>query len=247
MNTITSRANQKIKHLHRLHQTKNRALHKQFIAEGLRTCTTLLKGPCTLLDLFVTETMLAQVQDLVPAERITIIPDHVMQKISSAKTPSGILCLFAMPQEPVENQLQPGLVLAELSDPGNVGTLLRTAAAMNVQSVVIINGVDVWHPKVIHASAGTIGQLKIFNWSWEQLLQNKKNLDLYALVVTNGASPNTINPRNALLVVGNEATGIPTAWHADCKYSITLPMPGNTESLNAAVAGSIALYHTFNA
>ena len=72
--------------------------------------------------------------------------------------------------------------------------------------------------------------------------ENKKDLKLIALVVKDGTPPDTINFENSLLVIGSEAHGIPTQWAEQCEEKLTLPMPGNTESLNAAVAGSIAIY-----
>jgi TrmH family RNA methyltransferase len=168
-----------------------------------------------------------------------------MQKISHATTSSGLLAVFTIPDKPSLASIKPGLVLANLSDPGNAGTLMRTCAAMNVQCVVMVEGVDPWHPKVIQATAGTIAQLKIFQCTWQELVANKNNLTLHALTVSGGKAPEVIQANNALLVVGNEAHGLPEQWIADCDDAITIPMPGNTESLNAAVAGSIALYLTF--
>ena len=77
------------------------------------------------------------------------------------------------------------------------------------------------------------------------MIISKQDLLLYALIVKGGKPPDTIDSKKALLVVGHEAHGIPPAWVAQCDHSVTLPMPGNTESLNAAVAGSIAAYITF--
>jgi TrmH family RNA methyltransferase len=126
-----------------------------------------------------------------------------------------------------------------------MGTLIRSAIAMGIKSVVIVEGTDPWSPKVIQASAGTIIQANVFQIGWDQLIKNKKNLKLCALVVKGGKKPNQIDFKDILLVVGNEANGIPDNWLSKCEEKMTLPMPGNTESLNAAIAGSIALYLAF--
>ncbi len=123
-----------------------------------------------------------------------------------------------------------------------MGTLIRTAAAMNKKTIVCVESVDPWNPKVVQATAGAIGSVNIFCINWDELLLNKKNLSLCALVAINGKNPDTVNLQNSLIVVGNEAHGIPEQWIAACDTQITLPMPGKFESLNAAVAGSIALY-----
>ena len=113
---------------------------------------------------------------------------------------------------------------------------------MNKKTVIVIEGVDPWNPKVVQASAGTIGLVTIFQLSWQQLLKNKKTHKLCALVISNGKKSEDIDFKNMLLIVGSEAHGIPPAWIDQCEEKLTLPMPGRLESLNAAVAGSIALY-----
>ncbi len=242
MKTITSRTNQEIKHLASLHAKKHRTEHSQFIAEGIRACSTLIKHGHLPYALYVTERNLPAAQAIIDDSQIVLVGDHVMEKISIATTPSGIVGLFSIPKSPSPDQLTNGLVLARIADPGNTGTLMRTAAALNAKSVVLIEGSDPWSPKVVQASAGTIGMLTIFQWSWEQLIAHKGNKKLYALIVSGGKDPQKLPWKNALLVIGSEAHGIPQEWVDTSDETVTLPMPGGTESLNAAVAGSIALY-----
>ena len=228
-----------------LHHKKGRLEHKQIMIEGLRACQTFIDHASpSLIALYVTETFLTQSNPL-PIKNYTVVLDHVMEKISASTTPSGILGIFELPQPPTPELLSPGIVLAHLQDPGNMGTLIRTAAALKMQSVVVIEGADVWSPKVIQASAGTCAMLKIFQWSWDELLQYKKNIPLCALVIQGGTHPSHTTLAQSLLVIGNEAQGLPEAWRSACDTAVTLPMPGGTESLNAAVAGSIALYISY--
>ncbi|MCA9770085.1 RNA methyltransferase [Candidatus Dependentiae bacterium] len=252
MKKISSRQNQDIKNVTALHKKKERYAQKKFIAEGLRVCNTLLVNNYKLVHMYVTEKTQRRVHELVSTDKITLVDDIVMYKMSSVKTPSNILGVFELPQQPDTQKIaqhnhqnnSPGLVLANITDPGNMGTLIRSAAAMNAQHVVIVDGVDPFSPKVVQASAGTLAQIDIFQLSWEQLVKNKGNTKLCALVVFGGNKPQELNFKNSLLVIGNEAHGIAKKWIDDCEQKLTLPMPGNTESLNAAVAGSIALYLT---
>lgn len=245
MKTIISRTNDEIKQVITLHDAKGRKEHKQFIAEGLRICTTLIKSGMKTVQLYATKEQVGLIMPpLVKEELITIVSESAMEKISTATSPSGILGVFEIPAQPSFGDLQKGLVLAQIADPGNMGTLIRTAAALNIKNVVIVEGADVWSPKVIQASGGTIAQVKIYNPSWEVLLKWKKDLRLCALVVKGGKSPTQLD-KNTLLVVGNEAHGIQKEWLRDVDDFMTIPMPGNVESLNAAVAGSIALYLAF--
>jgi len=247
MKEIKSRQNQEIKDVCGLHKSDARYQQNKFLAEGERTVTTLLSGKTTLHQLYVTEehahTMLKHVKE----DKICMVTLPVMEKISQATTPSGICGVFSIPKKPTVETLSSGLVMVHVSDPGNMGTLVRTSAAMNVSSVVAIEGVDPWSFKVVQASAGYITHVHLFQWSWPTLIKNahKQNISLSALVVSGGKSPETITKENTLLVVGSEAHGIPSQLISQCDENITVPMPGNIESLNVAVAGSIALYLAF--
>ena len=151
---------------------------------------------------------------------------------------------FPYLKHPPLNKLSDGIILAQISDPGNMGTLIRTAAAMKASSVVIVDGSDPWSPKVIQASAGCSALVNIFRIEWQALVHTIKqqNLKLIAMFVSGGKTPDELSFKDSLLVVGSEAHGIPESWFGECDELMTLPMPGKTESLNAAIAGSIALY-----
>ena len=239
---ITSPTNPLVKKIVQLHNPKYRSKFQQFIAEGFKTISTIIKTGNKPIFLFTTEEFLYDAQQLVANKLIVIVTSDVMNKMSTATSPSNLLAVFSIPPQPSLDTLSTGIVLAKIADPGNMGTLIRTAAAMNKKSVVCIDTVDPWNPKVVQATAGAIGMVKIFCISWNDLLLHKKNIPLCALVATEGKNPNAVDMRNALIIIGNESYGIPEDWVAQCDEKITLPMPGNFESLNAAVAGSIALY-----
>jgi len=246
--TITSVQNDEVKSIVRLHDARERREHKLFIAEGIRTCTTLLENGMKISQLFLSDkSLIATFDTYIQPEKIVIVSDVVMKKMSSAATPSGILCIFHIPEEPSIDQLSAGIILAEIADPGNVGTLIRSAVAMNKQTVVCIGGADPWSPKAIQSTAGYISHVNIFQLDWNSLVSaaRKNSIPLIALVVSDGLSPEKALQQNSLIIIGNEARGIPDAWVADCDIKVTLPMPGITESLNASVAGSIALYLTY--
>ncbi len=241
MKTISSRTNELIKHISSLQQKRQRSLHQEFVGEGSRVCTALIKSGMELKNIFVSEKFISLARKSAPEGKIILVTEHVMEKMSGATTPSGMLGHFALPKHPAPEKLDTGLVLAQISDPGNMGTLIRSAAALNKKTVVIVEGADPFCPKTVQASAGTIGMLHIFQWSWPELMAYKKDFSLVAMVVSGGKNPAEVSQKS-LLVVGSEAHGIPQEWVNECDQKLTLPMPGNTESLNASVAGSIALY-----
>lgn len=239
MKIIKSRNNPIIKKICSLHTKKGRQQARQCIAEGTRTIEALINSSVALVQLYVTEGLSVNLP--IPTQKITYVSAEVMEKISSTKSPSGYLGVYTIPTHNLEN-LTTAVVLADISDPGNMGTLIRSAASMNIKYVLCVQGTDPWSPKVIQASAGSIGMIKIIECSWSELITIKKDTSLCALVVKGGKKPQELRLKNMILVIGNEAHGIPKEWLNDCAEKCTLSMPGNTESLNAAIAGSIALY-----
>lgn len=241
MKHITSPTHPAIKLAASLHHAKYRKEHGLFIAEGIRTTTTLLQAGMQLEALFMIDAAVSKF--LIDDNKIFIIPEALMKKISTSTTPSGVLSLFCIKQNNIDlTSIHNGIVLAKISDPGNMGTIIRTAAAMNVNNIIAVDGVDPWHPRVVQATAGTIGMVNIIETDWQTLHAHHAD-KLCALVATDGKKPEELDKsKQRLLVVGNEAHGIPSEWLADCNEKLTLPMPGKTESLNAAIAASIALY-----
>lgn len=242
LKTIIYRSHPDIISVHALRKSKERVEQQRFIAEGIRACTTLLESNSKLEQLYATEQMLSQIPDHIKSDQITLVTQPVMEKISQATTPSGLLGVFQIPQTQPDDTLTPGIVLARIADPGNMGTLIRSCAAMNIKNVITIEGADPWSFKTVQSSAGYIGNVTISSMQWEELLNKKKDSKLCALVVKEDKKPQEIDLQNTLLVVGSEAHGIPEAWLKSCEATFSLPMPGKVESLNAAVAGSIALY-----
>lgn len=241
MKNISSITNPLIKSIIQLHHNKGRREQQRFIAEGLRTCQTILESKLSIETLIVTEATLEQAEAIARGTPIVIVGNMIMNKIAPTKTPSGILAVVHMPKPRLPETIVPGLVLYAINDPGNMGTLIRSSVAFGYSQIIVIDGVDVYNPKVIQASAGTIGHAVIVTMSWQQLLQHKKRPALCALVAHGGTviKPGT---KKQLLVVGSEAHGIPIALIEQCDQKLTLAMPGAAESLNAAIAGSIALY-----
>ncbi|MBP6870019.1 RNA methyltransferase [Candidatus Babeliales bacterium] len=240
MNYISSTSNEQVKHIVNLQDKAYRYEHRQFLVEGTRACTQLLEKyepvAIYMTDHYYRNHELSTYDDLVIG-----VSDHVMDKICNTKNPSGICAIFTIPETLPLPQTGPGLVLVEVSDPGNMGTLIRTAAAMNINKIIIIGGVDPYNPKVIQSTAGCLTNIQIYQTSWQQL-KAQKNLELCALVVQNGKQPDELNLQNKYIVVGNEAHGLSNEQTLDCQEKMSIPMPGNAESLNAAIAGAIGLY-----
>lgn len=241
MKRITSRTNPEIKAVAALSSAKERHRQQRFIAEGLRTVQTMIQAGMEPLCIYVTQQWINTFATTDLAQIVVEVSQEVMEKISQSESPSGILAVFPLIKRPLQN-LTPGIVLAHVADPGNLGTLIRTCAAMGQKTVCCVGTVDPWNPKVIQATAGTIAQVNIIQGEWHEVVKQSPHLKKCALVVSDGTVPVKSTENNILLIIGNEASGIPQEWLPECDELYTLAMPGKTESLNAAIAGSIAMY-----
>lgn len=241
MKIITSVHNDQIKHLINLGKKSYRIQHQEFLIEGTRAYHELVQLYKPLA-LFMTQDYQNAHQDIACYEKITtILAPHVMEKVSAAATPSGICAIFAIPAQQPLPSTGPGIILMDVHDPGNMGTLIRTAAAMNIKKVIIIGGVDPYSPKVIQSTAGCLAAVRLYQSTFDKLAA-QHTLHLCALVVQGGKTPDQLNLQHKFLVVGSEAHGLSAQQIALCQEKMTIPMPGQAESLNAGVAGSIGLY-----
>ena len=241
MKTILSPQNNSIKHIVKLQKKSYRKKHNQFIAQGATVCFTLIKQGYKAIELYITERAQQKYQQELTNLPITTVSEAIIKKISTSSSPTGIVALFEIPKQRITLS-DNAIVLYDIQDPGNMGTLIRTAAGMNISNVYIIDGADPYGPKVIQATAGTIAFVTIIVTTWQQFKLDHPTSLTVALVVDDGQKPEKVNLTNSILVIGNEGQGLTQEVINDCHTKMTLPMPGNTESLNASIAGSIAMY-----
>jgi len=227
-----------VKELRALHDAAGRSAAGAFLVEGRRAIDGLLAAGWQPLRL-----CLRQGEEPPPGWPPAVtLGDRATRRASAASTPSGFLASFALPDPGGIDAAAGGLVLAGVADPGNLGTLLRTAAAFAVGQVVCLGGADPYGPKAVQASAGALAAIRLFRLDgWSALAGGR----LTALVPRGGVAPGTLPAGRRWLVVGGEADGIPAEGLAACGERLSLPMPGAVESLNAAVAGAIAMWEVF--
>jgi len=238
---IQSSQNPKIKHLQQLQNKKYRYTHQEFIAQGFKTCKSLLEADFKLKSIFMTESNYLQYQNDFLIDETFLVTDEIMKKISTTTTPTGIVAIFAIKEQEFIATTN-AAALVQIQDPGNLGTLIRSACAMGLEAVYIVDSVDVYSPKVIQATTGTLSNIKFITCSWDVLKGNMKSISLCALVVNSGQKPENIALKDNVLVIGNEGQGLSEHVIGQCTTRMTIPMQGKAESLNAAVAGSIAMY-----
>jgi RNA methyltransferase, TrmH family len=184
-----------------------------------------------------------------------LLPADVFASAVSTEQPQGIAALIHPPvfsadaifRTPAPHATAPLiLVLAGLQDPGNVGTLLRSAEAFAASGVLLLPGTaSPWNPKALRASAGSAFRVPAVNVTETDALGllARHNIPAIAAVAREGMPVNEAPLANACaLLIGNEGAGLSDKLIARAAHRITIPMPGNVESLNAAIAGSLLLY-----
>lgn len=237
---ITSTSNELVRHAYTLLREKEYRLSTQStLVEGKNLLLDLLKTH-TPKRLFVTEKQLPFFSHHVP--EIIVISDHISQKISQLPSPEGCFAEIELPQQTLQQPFNAALILDRVQDPGNVGTLLRTALAFTVTTIFFIEPCcDPWNPKAVRAGKGAQFSMQIVSTSWEKLAYYSPE---YAFFIADlkGESINTvIVPKKWMLVLGNEAHG-PFVPHNIAKKDVTIPMGGAINSLNVAQAGAILLF-----
>lgn len=234
MKSITSLSHPLVKELSALIQSKKeRAQKKRVVVEGIKMVSELKKS--ALLILATDASLFPDVE----CEKI-LVSESVLKKISALENPEGILALLPLPQLPIPKNAGRLLALDGVSDPGNVGTLFRTALAFGWQGIYLLEGTaDPLSSKVIRAAKGATFHLPFEEISKGELL--KLNVTLYTGDLV-GAIPTPLSKEErAILVLGSEGRGVSNEIKERAK-ALSLPMRDSSESLNVAVAGGILLY-----
>lgn len=180
---------------------------------------------------------------------VTELTDVELADLSDTEHPQGVLCVCSEPSLDLA-QLRIGtpatvLLLDGLQDPGNLGTLIRAARAFGVDAVIVLDGsVDPWNPKAVRAAAGASFRTQITRavWAEARLWMEEQSIEILAADPSGDDVRSFQTAGSWALAVGNEGAGLRPDIVAASTKRFAIPMPGNAESLNAGVAGSILLY-----
>jgi RNA methyltransferase, TrmH family len=238
--TITSLNHPLVKHLLKLRkESAERYLHQALILEGSKP----IEEVSFLITRLLYTSAYASFAASISGEK-WLVTESILQKISGMSSPEGVIAEIRMPSFVSLDKVQQVLALDGISDPGNLGTLLRTALALGWEAVYFLPGsCDPFNEKALRAGRGAHFKLALARGSAEELQQWAKREGVQALVADLKGKPPNLLPcaKRRLLIVGNEAHGASEAVHRFCQ-PIAIPMPGKMESLNVAVAGGILLY-----
>lgn len=248
---IKSNDNLKIKEYIKLASKKAYREQKgKFALEGVRIIYDALSSGVYFDLLLLTKKCFFKIKntpyDITKLCNYELISDKLAKSMSYVDSPQGAFGIASKISSTKINKMNNCkyiLALHDVQDPGNVGTLIRTADAFGFDAVVVSGGCDIYNPKVVRSTMGSLFRISIIEClDFESFLKDI-NVKTYAAVVDRKANPiDKIKFDGGMLVIGNEANGLPKKIYDICDEKITINMFGNTESLNAAIAGGICMY-----
>lgn len=238
MEIITSLENKRIKEFSKLLDKKNRDELNMFLVEGEHLVEEASKKDC-LLEVIKTEDC-----PLSYGVKETIVTYEVLKKLSNTKSPQKIIGVCKkMTSSKIGNKV---LVLDNIQDPGNLGTIIRSSVAFNVDTIILSEDtVDMYNDKVIRSSEGMLFHIDIIRCNIKEKIEELKNSNytIFGTRVDNGEELNNINaPEKYALIMGNEGAGVKKDILDLCDKYIYIKMNEKCESLNVGVATSIILY-----
>ena len=240
MYIISMVSKNQIKLINSLHQKKFRQSQNLFIAEGTKVIQELLDSNFALEHLYQTEPLFAGIS----SNKTTLIDFNDLKKISALSVPNNCLAIFKIPtQKPI---IENGLLLAldDIRDPGNLGTILRLCDWFGIEQVLCSKAtVDLYNPKVIQATMGSVARVNINYIDLKTFLEHTK-LPVFGTFMDGENIYKTDLPNQGIIVMGNEANGISQEIETIIKKRLSIPRFGavqKTESLNVATAVAIIL------
>lgn len=245
---ITSLDNPAVKEARSLLQKKYRKFYGKFLVDGEKLVYEVVCGAGEVDKIFVDSKRLSEFGYILERfdGEVIATTQKVINSISENVTPQGIIAeVFMRPtlEFGVEKD-EPILVLDRIQDPGNLGTIIRTAAATGFKTLALIDTVDPYSSKVVRSSAGGVFYLDLFKMSQEEIINylRKKQIPIFVADMDGeNIFKRSALPTGIALVIGNEGGGVSSELKA-CGELISLPMKEQMESLNAGVSASVLMY-----
>lgn len=253
--TIQSKDNARLKELRKALASPGSDTRGLAGIEGPKMLEEALRAGLRVATVFVAERSEKLIEGLRlrPDTEILSLPKKLLDAALATETPQPVAALVEPPQWTWEhvlglrrNAIPLVLVMAGIQDPGNLGTILRSAEAFGATGVVSLPGtVSAWNPKAVRASAGSVFRVPLIATSSDECFPrlHRGEVTIWAAVASRAKAANEVNlAKRAALIIGNEGKGVPGDLLARADALVTIPCPGPVESLNAAVAASVLLY-----
>ena len=226
-----------------LHQKKVRKEKGLFIVEGLKSILEFINSDYVIDSVFYTENLMPKLGNLSRNIKSVEITESELSRISALNTPQAILAVVQIPKQDdlsINKLNGPFLIALDgIQDPGNLGTIIRTADWFGIHTIVCsMDTAEAYNPKVVQASMGSLSRVNVIYTPLSDFL-DKTKLPVYGALL-NGNSVYETNFRQAgIILLGNEGKGISEELQGRINYPVTIPRFGNAESLNVAISASI--------
>ena len=254
---ISSKDNPKIKLYQKLSESKkHRRETGMFTLEGLRLIKDAVSENAVLHCAFITESCIAKHSEMLYflpeylSDKIHIITDEIAKKLSDTENSQGMFAICnTLDNYNFSDKIKNGnkfILLDNLQDPGNIGTIIRTADAVGIDAIITVSCCDIYNPKVIRSTMGSLFRMPIFDMPLDDafLHFNNDNITSFAAVIDNDAISldNCDFGEKAVVCIGNEGNGLSENTIKLCTHKLTIKMHGNINSLNAAMAAGIIMW-----
>ena len=239
---ITSRKNQRLCHLKKLGASADyRREAGEYLCDGRKLLEEALRWGADVREVLTCEPLPFE---LPPAARVYRAGRELVEFASPLKTAQTVLFSVGMPEAEPVTGLAGALILENLQDPGNVGTVLRTANAFGIPAVLLTGDcADLYNPKTVRASMGAVFRQRAVTVTLDELAALAKTAPLYgAALHRDSVDLRSLPLERAAVAVGNEGAGLSEALLALCAGTVLIPMTERCESLNAAVAASVLMW-----
>lgn len=244
MEKITSVKNAKIKQWRKLHTTKGRRESNLYVIEGEHLYLEAIKSKSSLETIIVTEKFYDKLN--VDHQRDAIlVTEEVMNVLSHTETSQGIFCILEIPKNNFPDSFEGKYIILDgVQDPGNAGTIVRTADAAGFDGVIFGEGsVDTYNDKVVRSMQGSQFHIPIYRGDIKTIID--KFEFIYGTALDNSAKDFREVPQtnNVAIILGNEGNGVSQEILENTTHNLFIPILGQAESLNVAIAGGILMYH----
>ena len=254
MKKIISKENTIIKHIIKLKEKKYRTEYSEFIIEGAKIVKEAIEENANIKNIFISEEALnselveKQLKAVIETENYILVPNNIFKLISDVEKPQGVLAVIEKSDENenIDFSADIILILDGIQDPGNLGTIIRTADSVGLTQILVSKGtVDCYNSKVLRSTMGAIFRVNIIEKdnlekSIEKIKQN--NFKVITTSLEAEKSIYDLNLNKTAIVIGNEANGVSKEIIDLADEKAIIPMKGKTESLNASVATGVILY-----
>lgn len=233
---ISSKANPIIKKISSLAEKKYRKQYGAFIVESVKAVNECLSSDMEVDEIVCTQGLVDVYQNAI------IVTDELFERISTEKSPQGVLAVVKLPENELKAPQDCCLLLDRLQDPGNIGTIIRTANAAGYTDIYLVNCADAYSPKAVRASMGGVFYVNLHEGTYDEVFEALGGVPLITADMSGEDIFAFEAPEKFCLVIGNEGGGVSDTVVNQSAYKVRIPMRETCESLNAGVSAAVAMY-----